>query len=220
MKRHQLAAMAVADSDRNIDAYMSSVGGFLSSNQGVLFIRLVPRANRALDADKVIQELRPKFAQIPGLAGVLAESTPHFIRRHYFPKSIPVYASGGRDRQAVSRCAANDGWDAANQGASGRHERPVDPQSPGQYRNRQGQSREPRDFRRKNRIRARRRLLVGTDIDHLRAQQRVLGDHGTFAAVSVRSGESLIPVYPFVKRAACAAQDAGANHSRHRSGNG
>jgi len=76
MKRHQLAAMAVADSDRNIDAYMSSVGGFLSSNQGVLFIRLVPRANRALDADKVIQELRPKFAQIPGLRVFLQNPPP------------------------------------------------------------------------------------------------------------------------------------------------
>jgi HAE1 family hydrophobic/amphiphilic exporter-1 len=67
MKRHQLAAMNVMDNDRNVDAYMSNVGGFLSSNQGVLFIRLVPRSKRALDADKVIQELRPKLAQIPGL---------------------------------------------------------------------------------------------------------------------------------------------------------
>ena len=76
MKRHQLAAMNIADNDRNIDAYMSSVGGFLSSNQGVLFIRLVPRANRALDADKVIQELRPKFAQIPGLRVFLQNPPP------------------------------------------------------------------------------------------------------------------------------------------------
>jgi HAE1 family hydrophobic/amphiphilic exporter-1 len=67
MKRHQLAAMAVMDNDRNVDAYMSNVGGFLSSNQGVLFIRLVPKSRRVLDADKVIQELRPKLAQIPGL---------------------------------------------------------------------------------------------------------------------------------------------------------
>ena len=67
MKRHQLEAMAVIQKDRNIDAFMSNVGGFLASNQGVLFIRLVPRSQRMLNADRVLQELRPKLAQVPGL---------------------------------------------------------------------------------------------------------------------------------------------------------
>ena len=67
MKQHQLAAMSVVQKDRNVAVFMSSVGGFLANNQGVLFLRLVPRSQRKLGADQVIQELRPKLSQIPGL---------------------------------------------------------------------------------------------------------------------------------------------------------
>jgi HAE1 family hydrophobic/amphiphilic exporter-1 len=49
---------------------MSSVGAGgprATSNSGNLVVRLVPRDERQLSADQVIQELRPKLAQIPGI---------------------------------------------------------------------------------------------------------------------------------------------------------
>ncbi len=67
MKQHQLAAMAVLAKDPNVDAFMSAVGGSGGSNQGRIFLRLKPRDERALGADQVIQELRRKLGQIPGL---------------------------------------------------------------------------------------------------------------------------------------------------------
>jgi len=66
MTRHQKAAMSVLQNDRNIEAFMSSIGGFTASNQGVFFARLAPRPPRKLRPEQIIQELRPKFAQIPG----------------------------------------------------------------------------------------------------------------------------------------------------------
>jgi hydrophobic/amphiphilic exporter-1 (mainly G- bacteria), HAE1 family len=67
MVRHQRAAMAVIQKDPTIEAFMSNVGGFLASNQGILFMRLTPRSKRRLSPDRIIQELRPKLGQIPGL---------------------------------------------------------------------------------------------------------------------------------------------------------
>ena len=76
MVRHQRAAMAVIQKDPNIEAFMSNVGGFLASNQGILFIRLTPRSKRRLTPDRIIQELRPKLGQIPGLRVFLQNPPP------------------------------------------------------------------------------------------------------------------------------------------------
>jgi hydrophobic/amphiphilic exporter-1 (mainly G- bacteria), HAE1 family len=66
MKQHQLAAMSVLRDDPNIEAFMSSVGGFSASNQGFLLIRLVPPSKRKFSPEQIIQNLRPKLAAIPG----------------------------------------------------------------------------------------------------------------------------------------------------------
>ena len=76
MKKHQLAAMDVLNKDPNIDAYQSTVGGFAASNQGVFFIRLKPAAERKLKPEDIIQKLRPKFAQIPGIRVSLQNPPP------------------------------------------------------------------------------------------------------------------------------------------------
>jgi len=87
MKQHQLAAMAVVAKDPNVDAFMSAVGGGGgSSNQGRLFIRLKPRDKRALSADQVIQELRRKLGQIPGL--------------RVFLQNPPAISLGGQSTQS------------------------------------------------------------------------------------------------------------------------
>ena len=70
MKQHQQAIAAIVLQDPNADAFMSAIGagGSTSSiNQGRMFIRLKPRSERKLHVDQVIQQLRPKLLQVPGI---------------------------------------------------------------------------------------------------------------------------------------------------------
>ena len=70
MSRQQQKATAIILQDPNVAAVMSSVGAGGSrstTNAGIVVMRLKPRSERALSADEVIQELRPKLAAIPGI---------------------------------------------------------------------------------------------------------------------------------------------------------
>ena len=70
MKEHQQAAAKIVQADTNVAAFLSSIGGGGSSvggNQGRIFMRLKERGERRLSANEIIQELRPKLAQIPGI---------------------------------------------------------------------------------------------------------------------------------------------------------
>jgi HAE1 family hydrophobic/amphiphilic exporter-1 len=70
MARNQQVAAAIAIADPNIQAVMSSVGvggPRTASNSGTMFLRLKPREERALTPEQVIQRLRPKLQQVPGL---------------------------------------------------------------------------------------------------------------------------------------------------------
>jgi len=66
MREHQLAAMKIAAADPNIDGCISSIGGG-TLNNGRMFLRLKDPSQRKLNANQIIQELRPKFAQMPGM---------------------------------------------------------------------------------------------------------------------------------------------------------
>ena len=71
MREHQMAAAKIVAADPNIDGFMSAIGAGGSSaslNNGRLFMRLKPAAKRKLNANQIIQELRPKLAQIPGFS--------------------------------------------------------------------------------------------------------------------------------------------------------
>jgi len=84
MKQHQQAVAAIVLKDPNVDAFMSSVGAggpSASGNQGRLFIRLKPRSERKEHVDQVIQQLRPKLAQVPGIMA--------------FPQNPPPIRIGG-----------------------------------------------------------------------------------------------------------------------------
>jgi HAE1 family hydrophobic/amphiphilic exporter-1 len=79
MARHQQALAAIVGRDPNVMAYMSSIGASGSntaSNQGRIFVRLKPRAERRLSADEVIQELRPKLAQVTGIRAFVQNPPP------------------------------------------------------------------------------------------------------------------------------------------------
>jgi HAE1 family hydrophobic/amphiphilic exporter-1 len=81
--RHQIAVNRVIEQDPAVEAFMSTAGsfGFGGSNSGLVFIHLKPRSQRP-GVDEVIQRLRPKLAQIPGI--------------NVFLQNPPVIRVGGR----------------------------------------------------------------------------------------------------------------------------
>jgi HAE1 family hydrophobic/amphiphilic exporter-1 len=79
MKQHQLAVAEIVRQDPNVDSFSSQVGAGGPSptgNLGRIFITLKPRSERKLNADEVIQELRPKLAQIVGIQVFLQNPPP------------------------------------------------------------------------------------------------------------------------------------------------
>src|SRR5512136_3334691 len=79
MKQHQLAVAEIVRQDPNVDSFSSQVGAGGPSptgNLGRIFITLKPRSKRKLNADEVIQELRPKLTQIPGIQVFLQNPPP------------------------------------------------------------------------------------------------------------------------------------------------
>jgi HAE1 family hydrophobic/amphiphilic exporter-1 len=73
MKERQARVADIIRNDPNVESFMSSVSG---GNTGRLFLRLKPRDQRPLTADELIQDLRPKFAQIPGIRVFLNNPPP------------------------------------------------------------------------------------------------------------------------------------------------
>jgi len=75
MVAHQKEVMAILAKDENVASFTSNVGGF---GGGRLNVDLKPRDQRKLSADQIIDELRPKFARVPGVRVVL--TNPPAIR--------------------------------------------------------------------------------------------------------------------------------------------
>jgi HAE1 family hydrophobic/amphiphilic exporter-1 len=70
MKQHAQEVAAIIQADPNVSDVTTFVGAGPSSpalNQGRMFIQLKPRAERALSATQVMQELRPKVARVVGM---------------------------------------------------------------------------------------------------------------------------------------------------------
>jgi HAE1 family hydrophobic/amphiphilic exporter-1 len=79
MKQHQLTVMEIVRQDPNVDSFVSTAGAGGPSptgNLGRIFVTLKPRSERKLNADEVIQELRPKLAKIPGIQAFLQNPPP------------------------------------------------------------------------------------------------------------------------------------------------
>ncbi len=89
MVEHQKAAAAIMAEDPAVDGFMSSCGNrgndTRGGNQGMMFARLKPRDERA-PVGTIIQRLRTKFAQIPGI--------------RVYPQVLPPIRLGGRLSQA------------------------------------------------------------------------------------------------------------------------
>ncbi len=97
MRQHQMAAAKIVAADPNIDGFMSAIGaGGASStlNNGRMFMRLKPRSERKLSADQIIQELRPKLAQVPGF--------------NVYMQNPPLIRVGGNLTKALYQYALQD----------------------------------------------------------------------------------------------------------------
>jgi HAE1 family hydrophobic/amphiphilic exporter-1 len=95
MREHQLAAMKIVAADPNIDGSISTIGagtGSSSLNNGRMFFRL--KDKRKLNATQIIQELRPKFAQIPGL--------------NVYMQNPPLIRVGGMSSKALYQYSLQD----------------------------------------------------------------------------------------------------------------
>jgi HAE1 family hydrophobic/amphiphilic exporter-1 len=70
LKRQQQIMVDKVLEEPNVEAFMSSVGASgsrVGGNSGFMFIKLKPRHERKLNADQVIEKLRPKLSGVPGL---------------------------------------------------------------------------------------------------------------------------------------------------------
>jgi len=79
MKRHQQKLADIVLQDPNIEAFMSAAGASgsrVGSNSGFMFMKLKPRHERKLNADQIIQGLRPKVMGVPGILMFMQNPPP------------------------------------------------------------------------------------------------------------------------------------------------
>jgi len=79
MKRNQMELVKIVQKEPNVEAFMSAVGAAgsrVGSNSGFMFIKLKPRHERKLNADQIIQQLRPKVMGVPGIMMFMQNPPP------------------------------------------------------------------------------------------------------------------------------------------------
>jgi len=105
MVQHQLAVAKIAYSDPNVAIVSSSVGPSgpnTVGNTGRVFMPLKPRSERKVTPEQIIEELRPKFASVPGIQ-VYLQNQP-LIRIGGQPtKALYQYTLQGADLQELYR---------------------------------------------------------------------------------------------------------------------
>jgi HAE1 family hydrophobic/amphiphilic exporter-1 len=97
MEKHQLAAAKIIAADPNVDGFMSAIGAggaSASLNQGRMFMSL--KEKRKLNADQIIQELRGKLAQLPGL-NTFMQNPPLINIGGHSSKSLYQYSLADTD---------------------------------------------------------------------------------------------------------------------------
>lgn len=79
MKRHQQKLAEIVSQEPDVEAFMSVVGAAgprVASNGGFMFLKLKPRHERKLNADQIIQNLRPKVMGVPGIIMFMQNPPP------------------------------------------------------------------------------------------------------------------------------------------------
>ncbi|MEX2301913.1 MAG: efflux RND transporter permease subunit, partial [Bryobacterales bacterium] len=90
MMRHQTEVAEFFMNDPNVDTLFSGMGGGRTAsagNQGRIFVHLKPRAEREKSVDELIEEWRPKLAEIPGIQ-VFMQNPPPIRLSGQFTKSL------------------------------------------------------------------------------------------------------------------------------------
>ncbi len=108
MKLHQQRLAEIVAKDPNVEAFMSSVGSGGASgsgNAGRMNIRLKPRGERKLSADEIIQEIRPKVANVPGIK-MFMQNLPAIRIGGQLTKSQYQYTLQSPDTRDLYRYAA------------------------------------------------------------------------------------------------------------------
>ena len=108
MVRHQVAATDVVRADPNVKVLFSTVvgssgGGGSTSNQGRMFIHLKQHGERASIPD-VLEGLRPKMAELPGLR-VFLQGMPTVRIGGQLTKSLYQFSLTGTDTTELYRAA-------------------------------------------------------------------------------------------------------------------
>jgi len=106
MKEKQRAAAAIVLKQPYIDQIMSSIGASTINvvpNTGRIFMRLKPRDQRP-PADKIIEDLRPKLAAVPGLK-VYPQNLPTIRIGGSLTKALYQYTLQATDLQELYRWA-------------------------------------------------------------------------------------------------------------------
>jgi len=108
MVRHQKVLHDILLAEPAIATFMSTVGAGgpnLAGNSGRLSLRLKPRNERAESADELIQKLRPKLANIPGIQVFLVNPPPINIGGRT-TKSLYQFTLQGPDTDELYHYAA------------------------------------------------------------------------------------------------------------------
>jgi HAE1 family hydrophobic/amphiphilic exporter-1 len=108
MAKYQQQLAGIVAEDQNVESFFSSVGvgGIaLTGNTGRIFIKLKPRAERPLNAEQVIRDLRPKLTRIPGIR-VSLQNPPVIRVGGRLSRSLYQFTLQSPDAQELYRNAA------------------------------------------------------------------------------------------------------------------
>ncbi len=103
MKAHQQAAAKIVGADPNVAGFGSFIGAGGSSstmNQGRMFMRLKDRSERKLSANEIIQELRKKLSQLPGI-NVFMQNPPLIRIGGHLTKALYQYSLQDTDTKEL-----------------------------------------------------------------------------------------------------------------------
>ncbi|WP_027358118.1 efflux RND transporter permease subunit [Desulforegula conservatrix] len=97
MKEHQKKIAEIIQKDPGVEHVMSNVGpsgSRMTSNSGMVLLKLKPRSERKDSADEILQRLRPKLAAVPGIK--------------VFLQNPPAIRIGGRSSKGLYQYTLQD----------------------------------------------------------------------------------------------------------------
>ena len=107
MAKHQRAVAAILRQHPDVVSFSSSIGADgrnATPNAGRIFMRLRDRPQRRKTPEELIEELRPKLAEVPGIR-VFLQNLPPIQIGGMFTKSLYQYTLQGSDTEELYRVA-------------------------------------------------------------------------------------------------------------------